>query len=147
MYETLWGLITGGDYTLADMTNKVNVFWAEGQITEEQRTELLELAVSNLDVEQERPDTQTTLEALANRVTALEEAVATLQTGGSGDSGSASAYEEWTAWDGVSNKYQYGAIVSHNGTLWISTYQGQNVWEPGTTGTEALWQTYTESEE
>lgn len=147
MYDTLWQLIVTGDYTLTDITNKINVFWAESQITEAQRTELMALAVDNLDVEQERPDTQTTLEALAARVDALEEAVAALQSGsGDSDTGSTTTYEEWTAWDGVSNKYQYGAIVSHNGTLWISKYQGQNVWEPGVTGTEALWQQY-ESED
>ncbi|MCD7856851.1 MAG: hypothetical protein LUG55_03455 [Clostridiales bacterium] len=147
MYGTLYRMIDTGEYTLTDMTAKINTFWAEGQITADQRTELLEMAVSNLSVEQERPDTQTTLEALAARVEALEEAVAALQSSsGDGDTGSTTTYEEWTTWDGVSNKYQYGAIVAHNGTLWVSTYNGQNVWEPGVTGTETLWQQY-ESED
>ncbi|MCC8063673.1 MAG: hypothetical protein LIO70_01145 [Clostridiales bacterium] len=146
MYDTLYMLITSGSYTLTDMTAKINTFWAESQITEAQRTELLEMAVSNLSVEQERPDTQTTLEALAARVEALEEAVAALQNcSGDGDTGSTD-YPEWTTWDGISSNYQLGDIVTHNGTLWVSTYNGQNVWEPGVTGTEELWKQY-ESED
>ncbi|MCD7881066.1 MAG: hypothetical protein LUG47_05280 [Clostridiales bacterium] len=144
MYDTLWQLIATGNYTLADITNKINVFWAESQLTDEQRTELLALAVENISTDQEKPELETTVEKLAARVTALEEAVTALQ-GDTGDSGSggSSAYPEWTSWDGVSDNYQYGAIVSHNGTLWISVYNGQNVWEPGVTGTESLWQAYT----
>ncbi|MCD7801747.1 MAG: hypothetical protein LUH09_02365 [Clostridiales bacterium] len=148
MYDNLWQIITAGDYTLADITNKINVFWAESQLTDEQRTELLALAVENISTDQEKPDLETTVEKLAARVAALEEAVAALQ-GDTGDSGSgdSSAYPEWTSWDGVSSDYSYGAIVSHNGTLWISTYKGQNVWEPGALGTDDLWKVYTETTE
>lgn len=35
--------------------------------------------------------------------------------------------------------YFEGAEVSHAGDEWVSTYDGQNVWEPGVQGTEALW--------
>ncbi|MCD7803082.1 MAG: hypothetical protein LUH09_09350 [Clostridiales bacterium] len=145
MYDNLWQIITAGDYTLADITNKINVFWAESQLTDEQRTELLALAVENISTDQEKPELEMTVEKLAARVTALEKAVAALQ-GDAGDSGSgdSSAYPEWTSWDGVSSDYSYGAIVSHNGTLWISTYKGQNVWEPGALGTDDLWKEYTD---
>ena len=44
---------------------------------------------------------------------------------------------EWKPWDGISKDYAYGAIVSHNGQLWESVYNGQNVWEPGSG--DSLW--------
>ncbi|MCD8383290.1 MAG: hypothetical protein LUC30_10360 [Clostridiales bacterium] len=146
MYDTLWQTITAGEYTLSDIVHKINVFWAQGQLTEDEKNELTDLAQSNATADQEKPELEVTVESLAARVTALEEAVAALQgdTGGSGDS---STYPEWTTWDGVSTNYQYGAIVSHNGKLWISVYSGQNVWEPGAVGTESLWQEYTEDTE
>jgi len=49
------------------------------------------------------------------------------------------AVEAWQPWDGISNDYQLGAEVTHNGQTWTSTHPGQNTWEPGTTGTESLW--------
>lgn len=46
----------------------------------------------------------------------------------------------WEPWDGLSDKYQPGAIVSHGGKVWESTYDGQNVWEPGAVGIdERFW--------
>jgi hypothetical protein len=31
--------------------------------------------------------------------------------------------------------------VTHKGKVWISTFNGQNVWEPGTVG-EQFWKEY-----
>ncbi|MCD8383671.1 MAG: hypothetical protein LUC39_01750 [Clostridiales bacterium] len=146
MYDSLWQIITAGDYTLTDIVYKINVFWVQGQLTEDEKNELTDLAQSNATADQEKPELEVTVESLAARVTALEEAVAVLQ-GDTGDTGDSSTYPEWTTWDGVSMNYQYGAIVSHNGKLWISVYSGQNVWEPGAVGTESLWQEYTEDTE
>ena len=37
------------------------------------------------------------------------------------------------------NAYAKGDRVTHNGSTWLSLVDG-NVWEPGATGTESLWQ-------
>lgn len=42
------------------------------------------------------------------------------------------------------NGYQYGDKVKHNGKIWISIFNGSNVWEPGTVGTESMWKEYIE---
>lgn len=42
------------------------------------------------------------------------------------------------------NGYSYGDKVRHNGIIWISIYEGSNVWEPGAAGTENLWKKYEE---
>ena len=40
------------------------------------------------------------------------------------------------------NGYAQGAVVSHGGKVWRSMVDS-NVWEPGVTGTEGLWQEVT----
>lgn len=37
------------------------------------------------------------------------------------------------------NGYQLGDEVTHKGRVWESTFDGDNVWEPGAVGTESLW--------
>lgn len=45
---------------------------------------------------------------------------------------------EWQQPDST-NAYAKGDRVTHNGSTWQSLTDG-NVWEPGATGTESLWQ-------
>lgn len=45
--------------------------------------------------------------------------------------------EEWPEWIqplGAGTGYQKGAKVTHNDKKWVSTYDGENVWEPGVYG-------------
>lgn len=134
MYETFLSIITSGDYKLPDITKKINTMWITGNLTDDQRDNLLSQAAENLDPEAERPENFEMMKKLAERITDLEQRVNALE-----GKSKESSYPEWTQWDGLSNNYQNGEIVSYNGKLWKSTYVGQNVWEPGTTGTESLW--------
>lgn len=139
MYETFLSIITSGDYKLTDITNKINTMWITGTLTDDQRDNLLSQAAEHLDPETERPENIEMLEKLAERITDLEKRVSELE-----GKTEETDYPEWVPWDGLSDNYQYGAIVIHNGKLWKSTYNGQNVWEPGTVGTESLWEEYQE---
>ena len=50
--------------------------------------------------------------------------------------------EEWPEWvqpTGAQDAYNTGDKVSHNGKHWVSLVNA-NVWEPGATGTEMLWE-------
>lgn len=40
---------------------------------------------------------------------------------------------------GSENGYLKGDRVAHVGFIWESNYDGKNVWEPGSVGTENLW--------
>lgn len=53
-----------------------------------------------------------------------------------------SAVPEWEQPDST-NPYMKGDKVKHNGKTWVSLVDN-NVWEPGVTGTAALWQEVTE---
>jgi hypothetical protein len=140
MYEIVKSVISAGGYKLADIQHKVKKLFVMGDLTEEQADELLAMASGGVSVDAERPETLKLIQTLADEIEALKERVTALEGGKDEEE---TTYPVWTAWDGISKDYQHGAIVSHNGELWQSVFNGQNVWEPGAVGTESLWVKYT----
>lgn len=143
MYEILKSVISAGGYKLADIHHKIKKLFVYGDLTEAQTDELLAMASDGISADAERPETLALIHTLAEKVKALESRMAAYD-GGNGEE--QVDYPTWKPWDGISKDYQKGAIVSHNGELWQSDYAGQNVWEPGTPGTEALWVEYIKEE-
>ena len=141
MYKVLQSVISAGGFKLADIQHKVKKLYATGDLTEEEMDELLIMTVAGISPEGERPEVMEMLRSLAERIEALEKK---LEEPAEPDGEDPAEYEMWQPWDGIINKYQYGAIVSHNDNLWQSVHNGQNVWEPGTPGTEELWVVYEE---
>lgn len=140
MYNVLKSVISAGGFKLADIQHRVKKLYAIGDLTEEQMDELLAMAVGSISPEGERPEIMAMLLSLSERIDALEK-----KTNGSAEPGEETTeYAAWKPWDGISKDYAIGAVVSHNGKLWKSVFAGQNVWEPGATGTESLWVIYEE---
>lgn len=138
MYNIIRNEIKNGR-KLTEVNRLINVALGAGTITDAQYRELRKEANDAADYNENQPDLREMVLALAARVAALEaNAGITTEPDEGGNS-----YEEWKPWDGISDKYQIGAIVSHNGKTWESTFAGQNTWEPGTIGTEALWREHT----
>jgi hypothetical protein len=133
MYEIIKNVITAGGYKLGEIQRKVKKLYVWGDLTEAQADELLAMAAAGVSADAERPEVMAMLLSLAGRVAALEAAQRP------GEGGSTENTEAWTPWDGISDKYQKGAIVTHNGITWESVFNGQNVWEPGAVGTKTLW--------
>ena len=144
MYEVIKSVIKAGGYKLEDIQHKVKKLYVLGDITEEQMDELLTLVYGGVSADAERPENLELIRNLAEQVKTLESRVAALE--GAEDDGDAEEYHAWKAWDGISKDYNEGAIVSHNGELWQSVFGGQNVWEPGAAGTDALWVKYNPAE-
>ena len=140
MYDVLKNRILNGGYKLDEIQYKIKKLYALGDLTEEQTDELLSLSQMYVSIDAERPETLAMLKNLSDRITAIENK---LNSGDAGSDTTTEGYEEWKPWDGISDKYQHGTIVSHNGKLWESVHPGQNTWEPGTVGTESLWVEYT----
>lgn len=136
MYEVLKTVIYAGNFKLAEMQHKIKKLYATGDLTEQQLDELLGLATQGVSVDAERPEVLRMLQSLADRVTALEKKLAPQEEPGDEQP----EHEAWQPWDGISDKYQPDAVVAHNGYMWKSTYNGQNVWEPGAPGTETMWE-------
>lgn len=151
MFEVLKSVILAGGFKLADIQHKVKKLFVLGDITETQMDELLQMASGGVSTDAERPETLAIMKALSERMDGLEARLKALEGGSdeTPDSGDESAvYTAWEPWDGISNKYQPGAIVQHNDKLWQSIFSGQNVWEPGAAGTANLWIEYSpEAEE
>ncbi len=146
IYNLIKDVINSRNFKLEEMRTKISKCYVTGDISEEEHTELLSLLSENVNPSAERPDWLAVSKMFSDRMTALEERVKALEQGDETTPENTNPYEKWNAWDGISDKYQLGVIVEHNGILYQSVYNGQNVWEPGTVGTEVLWVVY-ESED
>lgn len=135
IYDILKNVIESGEYRLSDMTTRIDTVWAEGKLTDTQRTELHDLTQSRLTPDGEAPALAAQVAALTARMADMEARLTALEGGGE-----AEEWPAWEPWDGVSDRYQQGAQVTHNGYHWRSIFAGQNVWEPGAAGTESLWE-------
>lgn len=146
MYNVIKSVIAAGGYKLADIQHKIKKMYAMGEITEEQMDQLMVQAAAGVSPDAERPETITMLQTLLGKIEALEARVKALEEAGAPEEPEtpvepdqpvepeAPVYEEWEPWNGIDNRYQPGAIVTHNGKVWESVFEGQNVWEPGTVG-------------
>lgn len=140
MYEIVKNVIMSGNFKLEDMNKKIDTLWVQGDLTEEQRTELITLMKEHLNPETEMPEALQMCRALKEEVESLKERVIKLENGGVAPEPPVGIeVPAWEPWDGISNKYQYGAVVTIDQKYYISTYQGQNTWMPGSMGTEGLW--------
>lgn len=147
MYKIIETAILTGGYDLQAMASKIDAMYAADRLTADEWQKLRKLCLDHLRPEDTRPELQQQLEYLAARVTAAEARLDALEAGQSGETGGEAVYEDWVQpIAGLTDKYQQGAIVRHNGKLWQSAYPGQNVWEPGVLGTELLWEKYTPGE-
>ena len=154
MYKIIKSVITAGNFKLADMTKKINTLWVSGELTDEQRDELMQLMNEHLNPATEAPELAERIGRVEQRVTILEESVKELENGGSETTEPTEPGTEeviihqWEPWNGISDQYQYGAVVTHNGKYWHNVLQGmQNTWEPGSEGVgENIWKEITKEE-
>lgn len=132
-------VIQGGGYRLSEMLEKIDLFYAAGNLTAGEREDLMRAAKSNLHPEQERPDLLEAVKRMEQRFSALENRLAALE-GGGGNAADPDAFLAWHPWTGIPGSgYKTGAQVTHNGKRYRSIFPGENVWEPGALGTEGLW--------
>lgn len=153
MYEVLKHVIQSGRFVVNDMTEKINVLWAESRLTDEQRDELLNMMINYLDPSTEAPKLIGRVNTLEAKVKSLEMAVEELRAAIKIDPHEPEDPEkavipEWMPYDGISTNYQYGAVVTHNGKYYYNMLRDvQNVWEPGSAGVdERYWKEITKEE-
>lgn len=139
-YENVKNIIMSGFFKLSDMKNKIEILWLQGDLTDEQRTELITLMKEHLNPETEKPEALEMCRALKEEVESLKERVTKLENDGIAPEPPVGVeVPVWEPWDGISDKYQYGAVVTIDQKYYIDTFQGQNTWMPGSMGTEGLW--------
>ena len=158
MYNLLKNIIMAGKNPVSTLTNKVNMAWANGDITDVEKLELEQMIFQYRNPQTEAPElmqlyrqirtelstVKSELETIKSRLSTLESGSGTVTTPPETDV----TVPEWVMWDGISQKYQYGAVVSHNGKYWINVLQGmQNTWEPGSAGVdERYWKEITKEQ-
>lgn len=155
MYDVIKNVIESGRYELTDMLKKIDTIWIQGDITEEQKNELVIMAQTNADPAHSNAPLQKQIEELAKQQSTLRSEVAilsatvqkikeTVESGGTvvpePEPQPQEEYPAWEPYNGIPPvKYQVGSKVSHNGKKWESMV-ANNVWEPGAFGVdESIW--------
>lgn len=153
MYEIIKSVIEGGAFKLNDLSNKIDTLWVGGKLTDEERENLISLMSDHLNPATEAPQDY---ELLARQIADLKETVSSLSDRVAVLEGGETEPEEptgvvipaWVSWDGISDNYQYGAVVTHSDKYWQNMLQDvQNTWEPGAVGVDdRYWKEITKEE-
>lgn len=155
MYDIIKNVIESTCYELTDMLKKIDTIWIQGDITEEQKKELVIMAQTNADPAHSNAPLQKQIEELAKQQNTLRSEVAmlsatvqkikeTVESGGTvvpePEPQPQEEYPAWEPYNGIPPvKYQVGSKVSHNGKKWESMV-ANNVWEPGAFGVDSsIW--------
>lgn len=76
IYDALETVITDGGYDLGDVLDRIDVLYADGELSEDERAQLIQLAQDNskpvFDVQQALSDLTVRMQELDGRVSALE---------------------------------------------------------------------------
>lgn len=136
MYEMLRTVILSHKQPVAELHRRVDVFYAEGKLTEAEKAELDQMIFDNQTPDAEKAEIEKRFAAMVKRMDVLETRIAALENGESPVT--PTDYPDWKPWDGVSGDYAPGAIVRYNGVLYENALNMQNVWEPGTVD-ERYW--------
>lgn len=144
MYKVVKKVIESKKFELADMLNKIDTLWVQGNLDDEKRAELITLARGNAQAGNS-VDMLAKLEEIDRRLKSLEDIVSSKDsTEEDGDITEEVTYPEYKegTW------YYSGNIVSFEGSTYrcIAPDGAVCVWSPS--GYPAYWEEYTgESEE
>lgn len=147
MYEVIRDVIRSKDFELKDILNKINTVWVRGELTQEEMTELTELARNNARTENSYAPLQEQIDNTNSRIDKLEERIGKLEsTGETGTEDSTESEEEYPEYvqpTGAHDAYKTGDKITFNGEKYICKIDGC-VWDPITY--PAAWEKVVESE-
>ena len=144
MYQVIKNVINSGDYELEALLSRIDTMFVRGKITEEQEAELIKLTRENADPVnsyaplQNRVDAlYTEMDSLRGILEALEDRIATLESGGTEPEEpevpeEPTEQEEWPQYvqpTGAHDAYNIGDKITYNGVHYICSMDGC-VWSP-----------------
>lgn len=135
MYEIVKNVIQSGRYELSDMLKKIDVIWLQGDLTDEQKTELVSLAQSNADPENSYASVQKQIDNLYVNMTEMGQAILDLTNrvttleGGKVPEVPEEEWPEWKAPTGAHDAYKVGDKITFKGKHYVCKMNGC-VWSP-----------------
>lgn len=130
MFDLIKQVIESKSYKLEDMLYKINKMYVENFITEEEKTELDNLARENADPVNSYAPIQKQIDNMYIKISNLENRVNTLENiGGTEEPGEEDEYPEFVQPTGAHNCYNKGSKITFEGEKKICNIDGC-VWSP-----------------
>lgn len=136
MYDIIKNVITSGQYELADILKKIDTIWLQGALTEEQRTELIELARASADPENSYAPLQKQIDTLYVNMTEMGKTILSLTDkvskldGGSVTLPEADEYPVWVQPTGAHDAYNTGDKMTYTDGKRYICQMDNCVWGP-----------------
>lgn len=145
MYEIIKSVIESKDYELKDILYKINKMWIESAITEEEKTELDNLARENAKAENSYAPLQEQIEDIYNELANIKSRPDNLEgTEEPTEPEPVDEYPEYIQPTGAHDSYNTGDKITYNGKKYVCKMDGC-VWNPDTY--PQGWQEVEETEE
>ena len=129
MYNIIKNVINGKAYELTTMLTKIKTLWVEGDISDAQKEELVELARENAKPENSYAPLQNQINALFANMKELAQEIATLKNGGVAPEEPTEEYPEYVQPTGGHDAYKAGDKVTYKGKQYECLIDGC-VWTP-----------------
>lgn len=129
MYEVTKNVIQSGNYELTDILAKIDTLWLQGNLTDDERLNLIEMARDKADPSHSFAPLQEQIDALAARVSALENTKKPDEPDTPSDE-----YPAYVQPTGAHDAYHAGDKVTFNGKRYvcIAPEGVAVVWSPDT---------------
>ena len=135
MYQTIKNVISSTRYELGDMLTKIDTIWIQGDLTDEQRTELVTLAQENAQPENSYAPLQEQFEQAFAQISALDARVKVLEAGETPEpEPEPEEYPPYVQPSGAHDAYHNGDKISWNGKNYVCIAPENTacVWNPDT---------------
>lgn len=119
MYDIIKSVIESGRYELQDMLTKIDTIWVQGDLTDEQKTDLVALAQQNAQPENSYAPLQEQIDKAFEQIAALATRVSALESGESAEPQPDEEWPEYKAPTGAHDAYYNGDKVTWNGKHYI----------------------------
>ena len=129
MYKVIKDVINGKAYELTDMLKKVKTLWLEGDISDAQKEELVELARENAKPENSYAPLQNQINTLFENVKELAQEILALKNGGVTPEEPTEEYPPYVQPTGAHDAYNTGDKITYNGKKYECQMNGC-VWNP-----------------
>ena len=129
MYKVIKDVINGKAYELTDMLKKVKTLWLEGDISDAQKEELVELARENAKPENSYAPLQNQITTLFENYKELAQEILTLKNGGTLPEEETEEYPPYVQPTGAHDAYNIGDKITYNGKKYECQMDGC-VWNP-----------------